>query len=121
MRIKFSPALLALILVSGCNPNNKEVSGTDTADFNQFCEQFTNLVNSDDYSLLTPQERSTKLDALLTNDLSTSSNAHQAWSAIKYAEASQRSALYKDAAKSAGDTDWDCPAVNKHASEVGAN
>lgn len=121
MNIKLSSALLALIVVSGCDSDSTKVSQTENGDFKQFCEQFTNLVNSDDYSQLSPQERSVKLDALVANGVATSSNAQQAWSAIKYAEASQRVTLYHEAAKSAGLDNWDCPSVNEHASEVGAN
>lgn len=121
MNIKLSLAILTLISVSACSPNSKKVSATDNGDFDLFCEQFTNLVNSEDYSQLTPKERSAKLDAIVINGLPTPSNAQQAWAAIKYAEASQRSALYQDAAKSAGIDHWECPALNDHASEVGAN
>lgn len=121
--MKFKHIALVPILASlcACTPKGNSNSDTSNNDFDIFCDQFTKLVNSDDYSELTTEERAMKLDSFLTEQLPLSSNAYQAWMAIRNAAADQRSMLYKNAAKSAGLSDWSCSAIEQYASQVGSH
>lgn len=113
--------ILATAIIFVYTPKDRSVSIAENSDFDIFCDQFTQLVEEGDYSELTAQERALKLDTFLTRELLPSSNAYQAWAAIRNAAPDQRSMLYRDAAKSAGYEDWECPAVEAYGSQVGSH
>ncbi|AMX03445.1 hypothetical protein [Microbulbifer thermotolerans] len=121
IKLKYVAVFPILVSLCACTPKEDPNSGIENSDFDIFCDQFTRLVNADDYSELTAQERALKLDAFLTEKLPPSSNAYQAWMAIQNAAADQRSMLYKDAARSAGHSDWSCLAVEQYGSQVGSH
>ena len=118
MNMKYAAASAILTAVYACTPKD---SIGEASDFDQFCGQFTELTQSENYAELTAQERAAQLDALLLQKLPTSSNAYQAWTAIQNATPTQRPALYKDAAESAGMKNWKCPAVEKYGSQIGSH
>lgn len=121
MKIKYLAALPILMAVYACAPKGNQGTSAQNSDFDVFCDQFTTLVNADNYSELTAVERSAELDSLLSGKLPASSNAYQAWAAIRNAPPAQRSMLYKDAAKSAGFADWNCFAIAEHGNQVGSH
>lgn len=59
------------------------------------------------------------LDKALTESLSLNGDAYIAWSAVSLAEPSQRYQLYKDAAASSLNKQWDCQSLKEHAHKVG--
>ncbi|SHG28593.1 hypothetical protein SAMN04487965_3691 [Microbulbifer donghaiensis] len=98
-----------------------QVASQENRNFEIFCEQFANLVKAESYPTMTAQERAEKLDSLLIERIPVSSNAYQAWAAIRNAAPSQRSSLYESATISVGIKDWNCPAVEERSSQVGSN
>ncbi|WP_288129717.1 hypothetical protein [Microbulbifer sp.] len=121
MNIKYLVSFYALLLISACGPKSPQISGNEIDDFDKFCTAFTELSNSSDFPNLTPLERSKRLDSSLSEKISTSGDAYIAWSAIRNATPSQRANLYKDAAASAGNKEWECPAIDKFGNQIGSN
>lgn len=109
-----------LVALSACSAGeNKEAVAAKT-EFDSFCEQFTIVTESADFSSLTSEERASILDTMLTEKLEPSSNAYIAWTAIRNGPPSERYFLYKDAAASTGYGDWVCPAAKLHGSAIGS-
>ena len=116
----FCLSVFLFVVVSACSAgSNKQVVAAKT-DFDFFCEQFTIVTESADFSSLTSEDRASKLDALLIEKLESSSNAYIAWTVIRNGSPSERYFLYKDAAASTGYEDWECPAAKLHGSEIGS-
>jgi hypothetical protein len=112
--------LLIAISVSACSPGKDSEAQTINNDFDVFCEQFTLLTESAEFSQLSSEDRASRLDTKLSGALAPSANAYIAWTAIRNGPPSERYFLYKDAASSAGHNHWECPAVKQHGHEVGS-
>ncbi|WP_299592923.1 hypothetical protein [uncultured Microbulbifer sp.] len=119
--MKIVPLVATLIFLSACTEKDTQETSSYPNEFEIFCDKFTDLVQDEGYSDLTPEERSQLLDQSFSKVVNTSSDAYLAWSAIKNATPSQRAELYSDAAKSVGNTEWECPAIKEFADQVGAN
>ena len=102
-----------LIQLSACSPKSSS--------FTTLCRNFDKLVDLNNYTQMTSEERNTWLLNKSLETLSTSDMALQAWNAIANATASERYQLYKDAALSTGLEDWNCDSMKLAAHEVGAN
>lgn len=111
---------ITLILLS-CSAEKDQEKAVAQDDFEIFCEQFTQLAESADFSQLTSEERATRLESQLASHLAPTTNAYIAWTAIRNGPASERYFLYKDAALSTGQKNWDCPAVKLHGLNVGSS
>ncbi|WP_226704503.1 hypothetical protein [Microbulbifer elongatus] len=121
MNIKYVISLLALALVSACGTKNSQISGADINDFDKLCTKLIELSKNSEFPDLSPEERAKRLDSSLSEEISTSSDAYIAWSAIRNAAPSQRASLYKDAAASTGNEEWECPVIDKLGDQVGSN
>ena len=113
-------SVLFLLVFSACSADENKLIVAAKTDFDLFCEQFTMVTESADFSTLTSEERASTLDTILTEKLESSSNAYIAWTAIRNGPPSERYFLYKDAAASTGYEDWECPAAKLHGSEIGS-
>jgi hypothetical protein len=111
---------ITLILLSCSAEKDQEIAAVQN-DFDIFCEQFTQLAESADFIHLTSEERATRLESQLASQLGPTTNAYIAWTAIRNGPASERYFLYKDAALSTGQKNWDCPAVKLHGHNVGSS
>jgi|GEM_PF-2782236 hypothetical protein len=118
-KIYWIPAV-ALILLSCSAKKDGETEAAVQNDFDVFCQQFTQVTQSADFAQLSSEERALRLESRLAGELEPNANAYIAWSAIRNGPPSERYALYKDAAASAGQKNWDCPAVQQYGHEVGS-
>lgn len=114
-------ACVFLLMLAACSDEDEKLSLAAKKDFDLFCEQFTIMTNTSDFSLLTSEQRAAKLDVMLIEKIEQSGNAYIAWTAIRNGPPPERYSLYKDAAASAGYTDWKCPAAESHGSDVGSS
>jgi hypothetical protein len=94
--------LLIAVLTPACAQKQK--------DFDLVCEYFNQLEVQLDQQVMTPLERSEFILDKVVNNLSETSNARIAWEAITNA-ASERYALFVEAAESSGVSHWQCPAM----------
>lgn len=118
MMMRLCLSLFVFFLLSACSPEKQSIAVK--SDFDVFCEQFTLLTESADFSSLTGEDRAIKLDSMLSGKLEPSTNAYIAWTAIRNSPPSERYFLYKDAAASIGAGNWKCPAVEQYGHEVGS-
>lgn len=113
-------SLVIAVSVSACSPGKNSEVPTSKNDFDVFCEHFALLTESPDFSLLSSEDRASRLDTKLSGALAPSANAYIAWKAIRNGPPSERYLLYKEAASSAGYNHWECPAAKQHGHEVGS-
>lgn len=84
------------------------------------CEQFDQLTKDSEFSSMNSEARAARLTTGLKAKLSSESNAYIAWLAIRNGPPRERYNLFLEAASSAGEKDWNCPAIEKHGHEVGS-
>lgn len=84
------------------------------------CNQFAMFVESESYRNMNSETRADYFDRAVLDILEPTSNAYLAWSAIRNATPSARAALFDEAAHSSGYKEWQCPALEQHAHEVGS-
>lgn len=113
MMFKVFITLFLSAILSGCGLSDEK------NDFMVLCTQYELLINIENYSELNSVERAAKLDSFLTKELHGKGDAYAAWSAIQYGPAEERYFLFKEAARSVGYADWNCPAIEKHGHEIG--
>lgn len=118
---RFYIFLTLLLALPGCSPEEEyKKKNRGQSSFDILCEQFTKLTMSDIFQNLNNEEWARKLDTMLANSLDLDSDAYLAWQAIRNGPPSARYSLYKNAAVSSGQEDWDCEAINHYGREVGS-
>ena len=110
---------LLLVFFWGCSDNSDTEQVAEKNEFDQFCDIFTALSTTPKFEKMNTSEKYSSLDKALTEGLSSNSDAYIAWSAVSLAEPSQRYQLYKDAAASSLNKQWDCQSLKEHAHKVG--